>query len=137
MFWCRQTLDRPDNYLVANKRGTISLPNIKCTFMKTRSKNNIYLCSNSHGVAGDEYPFKDRNKWLRAMLERPAEGWPVGNNWSYEHPDEMYGSIFLDEAFFKTHMKNKIINAIDADWKKKNDVFVANWKSVDHSVYKC
>jgi len=76
--WFKQTVASPDASLSAERRGTLSLPDVESCF------------------ASGEY--NDRQSLLEKIHDQPHVMWPTGTNWRFRNSLRMYGSPWFDEA---------------------------------------
>jgi len=80
--WYKQTVADPSASLSAERRGTISLPELTSCF-------------------GGRKPYKDRKKIIERVTTAPHQMWPTGTIWSFKNKHKIYGSPWLDKAFDK------------------------------------
>lgn len=73
--WFKQTVDKPNASLSAERRGSLAYPDLDSFFITDRMKpTNIF-----------NYPFSSRNNFYTKILENPSLMWPVGNDWSFKN----------------------------------------------------
>jgi hypothetical protein len=78
--WFKQTVDKPNASLSAERRGTLSYPEIDSFFVNsTRAKHQPRL-SNIFN-----YPYGSRKTFYNKLLDNPSMMWPVGNDWSFKN----------------------------------------------------
>lgn len=82
--WFKQTVSDPTASLSAERRGTVSLPDIECCF----------------GSKG-RYGIKERNELLEHLERRPDSSWKAGSIWSFRNESRVYGSPMLDTAWLE------------------------------------
>mmetsp|Transcript_14956 Transcript_14956/g.26159 ORF Transcript_14956/g.26159 Transcript_14956/m.26159 type:complete len:448 (+) Transcript_14956:1888-3231(+) len=80
--WFKQTVSAPDASLSAERRGTLSLPDLGSCF-----KNYNY-----------SYYVKERETVINRILNGPDNMWPTGTHWSFKNRNRLYGSPWLDDA---------------------------------------
>ena len=76
--WFKQTVLDPTASLSADRRGTISLPDVESSYGK--------------------YSLKDRQALLSLVSDTPGAQWPTGALWSFKNTARAYGSPMLDAA---------------------------------------
>ncbi|EFN57451.1 hypothetical protein CHLNCDRAFT_142939 [Chlorella variabilis] len=87
--WFKQTVNDPTASLSAERRGTISLPDVDSSFAggKTRytAKASSTLC--------------DRGDLIDQLDKRPDAMWRTGTLWSFRNEAKVYGSPMLDAVW--------------------------------------
>ena len=76
--WFKQTVMDPTASLSADRRGTISLPDVDSCYGR--------------------YSLKERAAQLALLVESPGAMWPVGTLWSFKNTQRLYGTPMLDAA---------------------------------------
>jgi [histone H3]-lysine4 N-trimethyltransferase ATXR3 len=84
--WFKQTVNDPTASLSAERRGTISLPDIESCFGGTAGTNSVY--------GG-----RQRYEMLEHIEKRPDGMWKTGTQWSFRNENKIYGSPMLDAAW--------------------------------------
>lgn len=62
------------------------------------------------------WPFQNRQKWLSHLVTRPSDQWPLGDGWSYENKEKIYGSFMLDSVILKEiwpTMRADVVEGVD------------------------
>jgi hypothetical protein len=85
--WFKQTVNDPTASLSAERRGTLSLPDIDSCFGGTGAG------------AKRAYGPKQRYDMLEHIEKRPDGMWKVGTQWSFRNELKIYGSPMLDAAW--------------------------------------
>ena len=78
MYWFKQTIYEPNASLSADRRGTISLPDLES--------------------AVRTYTEKDRINLRKTLSESPHKMWKTGTIWNFRNPNKVYGSPWLEAA---------------------------------------
>mmetsp|Transcript_11397 Transcript_11397/g.31701 ORF Transcript_11397/g.31701 Transcript_11397/m.31701 type:complete len:1269 (-) Transcript_11397:54-3860(-) len=81
MYWFKQTIYDPNASVSADRRGTVSLPDVESAKGNYKQKQHDQL-----------------KVWLS---ERPHQLWKTGTNWSFKNSAKVYGSPWLDAALEK------------------------------------
>ena len=117
VFWNKQTIEKPEASLSAGRRGTLTYPETGHSFLsKTRS-------------FGDKFPGGSRKKWLESIRDKPGDYWPIGDSWSYENKEKVYGTFLSDDFFLDTNNRYPILENIDNGLTLKQALFNNIWKS--------
>ena len=80
--WFKQTVNDPTASLSAERRGTLSLPDIES-------------CFSGRG----RYGAKERGDLIDHLTRRPDAMWKAGTLWSFKNEAKIYGSPMLDSAW--------------------------------------
>jgi len=80
--WFKQTVNDPSASLSAERRGTLSLPDIESCFT---------------GKGG--YSLKERNSVIETIEKRPDNLWKTGTLWSFRNEGKIYGSPHFDQVY--------------------------------------
>ena len=80
--WFKQTVNDPTASLSAERRGTLSLPDIDS-------------CFSGKG----RYGAKERSDLIEHLSRRPDAMWKAGTLWSFKNESKVYGSPMLDSAW--------------------------------------
>lgn len=83
--WFKQTVNDPTASLSAERRGTLSLPDIESCFGGTSTNRG--------------YGPKQRYEMLEHVEKRPDGMWKTGTQWSFRNEVKIYGSPMLDAAW--------------------------------------
>lgn len=105
MFWCRQTVERPEASLSAGRRGTLTPPELR-----------------SLGPRG-----QDRRQWLQRLGTHPAEAWSTGRGWGFENRAGVYGSFLFDDFVFEREHRTNVLEAIDDGYERRRALFLDVW----------
>ena len=81
VFWFKQTINEPNASLSADRRGTLSLPDIESA------------------SGGSKYGSSTRINMIKTLEEAPEKMWKTGTLWSFKNAAKVYGSPWLDAAF--------------------------------------
>jgi hypothetical protein len=92
--WFKQTVLDPTASLSADRRGTISLPDVDSCYGK--------------------YSLKDRAAQLALVSDSPGAMWPAGTLWSFKNPGRLYGSPMLDAAIARSRKEQTVLPQIIA-----------------------
>mmetsp|Transcript_3604 Transcript_3604/g.4526 ORF Transcript_3604/g.4526 Transcript_3604/m.4526 type:complete len:189 (+) Transcript_3604:2-568(+) len=102
--WYKQTVADPSASLSAERRGTMSLPDLTSCF------------------GGNKDRYKDRKKIIDKVKKTPFQMWPTGTIWSFKNPHKIYGSPWLDKAFMKSSKNlDECLKEIQANLERKYD----------------
>lgn len=82
--WFKQTVYDPTASLSAERRGTISLPDVESCY---------------GGCARSRYQARDRAAMLEHVATRPDAMWKVGTLWSFKNEGKVYGSPAFDSRW--------------------------------------
>jgi len=82
--WFKQTVNDPSSSLSAERRGTLSLPDIESC---TTGDNKSYI--------------KSRPLMVKKIREKPESMWPVDWPFSFKNKMKIYGSPWFDDALEK------------------------------------
>jgi len=82
--WFKQTVYDPTASLSAERRGTISLPDVESCY---------------GGCARSRYQQRDRAAMLEHVSTRPDAMWKVGTLWSFRNEGKIYGSPAFDSRW--------------------------------------
>lgn len=117
VFWNKQTIEKPEASLSAGRRGTLTYPEI-CSSFFTRVRSG-----------SDKFPGGSRKKWLDSIRDKPGDYWPIGDGWSYENKQKVYGTFLFDDFFLDANNRFLILDAIDNGVMLKQTLFNSIWKS--------
>lgn len=92
VMWYKQTVNDPTASLSAERRGSLSLPDIESCYHR------------SHG----SYTSKDRKLLLDQLDQRPDAMWRVGTIFTFRNESKIYGSPMLD-AVLSHHPLTEIL----------------------------
>ena len=87
--WFKQTVLDPTASLSADRRGTISLPDVDSCYGK--------------------YSLKDRAAQLALVSDSPGAMWPAGTLWSFKNTGRLYGSPMLDAAIARSRRETPVL----------------------------
>jgi len=145
--WWKQTLEKPEQSLTTEKRGTLTYPTLTPSFVDV-SKNSSKEF---------EYPHKTRENWLKKIIEAPYEPWPVPKKqaakivekkdpmnkettekaakkkepgWNWRNT-KMFGSFLFDcirEEEMDPELPKRIVEVIDKSDQERFELFEElNW----------
>ena len=117
VFWNKQTIEKPEASLSAGRRGTLTYPEIAQSFLNPGRK------------FWDKFPWGSRQNWLDSIRDKPGDYWPIGDGWSYENKEKVYGTFLSDDFFLGTNNRFRIIENIDSSIPFKFGVFINIWKN--------
>lgn len=117
VFWNKQTIEKPEASLSAGRRGTLTYPEITQSFLSPNRKH------------WQKYPWGSRKNWLESIRDKPGDYWPIGDGWSYENKEKIYGTFLSDDFFLDTNNRFRIIENIDNSIPFKFGVFMNIWKN--------
>jgi hypothetical protein len=83
--WYKQTVDKPNASLSADRRGTLSYPEIDSFFIKN-SRNSNHSDTKSSNFFN--YPYGSKSSFYNRIIENPSLMWPVGNDWSFKNKNK-------------------------------------------------
>ena len=118
--WFKQTVDKPNASLSAERRGALSYPDIGSFIIKagtqiskttsrqqlksttTKDKSNVNEEPNETEEEGKkkrkgkkvgEYPIGEREDFYKKLIQNPSFMWPPGNSWKYKNKERIYGTL--------------------------------------------
>jgi hypothetical protein len=94
--WFKQTVDKPNASLSAERRGTLSYPDLETFFVKDSNKKIF------------NYPCNSRKNFYNKLIENVSLMWPVGNDWSFKNKQKVYGSVQFDAVYCENYYLDKI-----------------------------
>ena len=94
--WYKQTVDKPNASLSAERRGTLSYPELESFFVKD---NNDKIFN---------YPCGGKENFYMKLIDNTSLMWPVGNDWSFKNKYKVYGTVQFDAVYFENLYLNKI-----------------------------
>ncbi|GMH38444.1 hypothetical protein BSKO_06328 [Bryopsis sp. KO-2023] len=83
VMWFKQTVNDPTASLSADRRGTLSLPDIESCYSSGRAR----------------YASKDRGIMLEQIEKRPDAMWKFGSMFSFRNEHKVYGSPMFDSMW--------------------------------------
>ena len=92
--WYKQTVDKPNASLSAERKGVLSYPDIESFFWNDNNESN--------------YPYGGRIQFFEKLKDNISMSWPTTNQWSYKNRNKIYGTIQLDSVIFGNFHLNKI-----------------------------
>jgi len=81
IFWFKQTIYDPNASLSADRRGTLSLPDVE-----------------SAKGSGASYVSKQRPHMIKTLRDCPDKYWKTGTIWAFKNAAKVYGSPWFDAA---------------------------------------
>ena len=98
--WYKQTVDKPNASLSAERKGVLCYPDIESFFWN----DNI-----NHGNNNEyNYPCGGRLQFFEKMKDNISMSWPTTNQWSFKNRNKIYGTIQLDSIIFGNFHLNKV-----------------------------
>ena len=91
--WFKQTVYDPTASLSADRRGTVSLPDIESCYAPLPPGTAASL------PPRPRYTLRDRTATLDHIAARPDAMWRVGTLWSFRNEAKIYGSPWFDGAW--------------------------------------
>ena len=85
--WYKQTVDKPNASLSAERKGVLCYPDIESFFW------NDNLNTNNNEI---NYPCGGRIQFFEKLKENISMSWPTTNQWSFKNRNKIYGTIQLD-----------------------------------------
>lgn len=80
--WYKQTVDKPNASLSAERRGSLSYPDLESFF-------NVFECNKEVDFEKNfKYCFGNRDNFFDKLIESPGQMWPVGNEWSFRNKNK-------------------------------------------------
>ncbi|KAL4859889.1 Histone-lysine N-methyltransferase [Chlorella vulgaris] len=89
--WFKQTVNDPTASLSAERRGTVSLPDIESSFGGGNARYTV--------KAIVIWLLQDRNDLIDQLENRPDAMWRTGTLWSFRNDAKVYGSPMLDAVW--------------------------------------
>ena len=96
MGWYKQTVDKPNASLSAERRGTLSYPELESFFVKDDNEKIF------------NYPCGGKENFYSKLIENTSLMWPVGNDWSFKNKFKVYGTVQFDAVYYENFYLNKI-----------------------------
>jgi len=112
--WFKQCANRTNASLVAEKRGTLSYPDIDSFIVKPIPKSYVGTMRQVMKMTAKiqkpptiieetetkrhDYPTGERDTFYKKIVEVPSFVWPTNNNWTYKNTMKLYGSITFDSV---------------------------------------
>ena len=129
--WYKQTVDKPNASLSAERKGALCYPDIESFFWnetltnnnKSNNGNGNHLNhlnespnSNINSIGNKKennnceinYPYGGRKQFFEKLKDNISMSWPTTNIWSYKNRNKIYGSIQLDSVIYGNFYLNKI-----------------------------
>ena len=125
--WYKQTVDKPNASLSAERKGALCYPDIESYFWndylnKNKINNNINGINhssesiNSNNSSKKEnninneatYPCGGRKQFFEKLKDNISMSWPTTNQWSFKNRNKIYGTIQLDSVIYGNFYLNKI-----------------------------
>ena len=94
--WYKQTVDKPNASLSAERRGTLSYPELESFFVKDDNEKIF------------NYPCGGKENFYSKLIENTSLMWPVGNDWSFKNKFKVYGTVQFDAVYYENFYLNKI-----------------------------
>ena len=126
--WYKQTVDKPNASLSAEKKGSLCYPDIESFFWNENLVNNK-IKNNTNGSHINEtpneknnvnkenennnelnYPYGGRRQFFDKIKDNISLSWPTTNIWSYKNRNKIYGSVQLDSIFYGNFHLNKVVD---------------------------
>ena len=123
--WYKQTVDKPNASLSAERKGALCYPDIESFFWndyvsnnyngnnKTNSSDSINSSNSKKEINiinNNEYnyPYGGREQFFEKLKDNISMSWPTTNLWSYKNRNKIYGTIQLDAVIYGNFYLNKI-----------------------------
>ena len=125
--WYKQTVDKPNASLSAERKGALCYPDIESFFWNDYLNNNkinnnindIHHSNesiNSNSSSKKEnitnnkvnYPYGGRKQFFEKLKDNISMSWPTTNQWSFKNRNKIYGTIQLDSVIYGNFYLNKI-----------------------------
>ena len=97
--WYKQTVDKPNASLSAERKGVLCYPDIESFFW------NDNLNGNDNEI---NYPCGGRIPFFEKLKDNISMSWPTTNQWSFKNRNKIYGTIQLDSILFGNFHLNKV-----------------------------
>ena len=97
--WYKQTVDKPNASLSAERKGVLCYPDIESFFW------NENLNGNNNEM---NYPCGGRIQFFEKLKDNISMSWPTTNQWSFKNRNKIYGTIQLDSIIFGNFHLNKV-----------------------------
>ena len=97
--WYKQTVDKPNASLSAERKGVLCYPDIESFFW------NENINGNNNEI---NYPYGGRIQFFEKLKDNISMSWPTTNQWSFKNRNKIYGTIQLDSIFFGDYHLNRV-----------------------------
>ena len=123
--WYKQTVDKPNASLSAERKGSLCYPDIESFFhneysnfnkLNGNNSNHLNESINSNNSSSKKennnyefyYPYGGRKHFFEKLKENISMSWPTSNNWNYKNKYKIYGTVQLDSIIYGNFYLNKI-----------------------------
>ena len=123
--WYKQTVDKPNASLSAERKGTLCYPDYESFFwndsMNNTKTSNGYnsnhlsesINSNSsskkdNNNCENNYPYGGRKQFFEKLKDNIGMSWPTTNLWTFKNRNKIYGTIQLDSIIYGNFYLNKV-----------------------------
>ena len=123
--WYKQTVDKPNASLSAERKGSLCYPDIESFFHNEYSNSNkLNGCNSNHlneSINSNNssckkennnfefyYPYGGRKHFFEKLKENISMSWPTANNWNYKNKYKIYGTVQLDSIIYGNFYLNKV-----------------------------
>ena len=96
--WYKQTVDKPNASLSAERKGVLCYPDIESFFWNENINGNNEI----------NYPCGGRIPFFEKLKDNISMSWPTTNTWSFKNRNKIYGTIQLDSIIFGNFHLNKV-----------------------------
>jgi len=96
--WYKQTVDKPNASLSAERKGVLCYPDIESFFWNENINGNNEI----------NYPCGGRVSFFEKLKDNISMSWPTTNQWSFKNRNKIYGTIQLDSIIFGNFHLNKV-----------------------------
>jgi len=96
--WYKQTVDKPNASLSAERKGVLCYPDIESFFWNENINGNNEI----------NYPCGGRVEFFEKLKDNISMSWPTTNQWSFKNRNKIYGTIQLDSIIFGNFHLNKV-----------------------------
>ena len=123
--WYKQTVDKPNASLSAERKGTLCYPDYESFFWNDSMNNNKTsigynsnhlsesINSNSsskkdNNNCENNYPYGGRKQFFEKLKDNIGMSWPTTNLWTFKNRNKIYGTIQLDSIIYGNFYLNKV-----------------------------
>ena len=118
--WYKQTVDKPNASLSAERKGALCYPDIESFFwndyLTNNNKTNYSESINSNNSSSKKennnseynYPYGGRIQFFEKLKDNISMSWPTTNQWSFKNRNKIYGTVQLDSVIYGNFYLNKI-----------------------------
>ena len=96
--WYKQTVDKPNASLSAERKGVLCYPDIESFFWNENVSENNEI----------NYPCGGRIPFYEKIKDNISMSWPTTNQWSFKNRNKIYGTIQFDSIIFGNFHLDKV-----------------------------